>query len=112
MKLDFGVYFKSLTGEFNFGSTRLRLIAPAYTSSILIRFLKKWSSWKKYYNKRFGGPPKMLISHHNTTFRHNPEDHDFNLHSSENLKSRNLSYNEEYTLVEFYKNICICICIN
>jgi hypothetical protein len=30
---------------------------------------------------------KMLVSYNNTTWRHNPEDLDFNLHHCENLKS-------------------------
>jgi len=29
------------------------------------------------------------VSYHNTTRRHNPEDLDMNLHSRENIKSRN-----------------------
>jgi hypothetical protein len=30
---------------------------------------------------------ETLVSYHNTTQRHNPEDHDLNLHCHENLKS-------------------------
>jgi len=32
---------------------------------------------------------ETLVSYHNTTRRHNPEELDLNLHRRENLKSRN-----------------------
>jgi hypothetical protein len=32
-------------------------------------------------------PLEMLVSYYNTAGRHSPEDHDFNLHRRENLKS-------------------------
>jgi hypothetical protein len=31
-------------------------------------------------------PFETLVSYHNTTLRHNPEDHDLNLHRRENFK--------------------------
>jgi hypothetical protein len=32
-------------------------------------------------------PSKMLVSYHNTTQHHDPEDHDFHLHHCVNIKS-------------------------
>jgi hypothetical protein len=34
---------------------------------------------------------ETLVSYHNTTRRHDPEDQDLNLHRSEDLKTRNFS---------------------
>jgi len=44
------------------------------------------TSFTSPWRWRLQGPPK-LVSYHNTTRRHNPENRDLNLHRHENLKS-------------------------
>jgi hypothetical protein len=44
---------------------------------------------------------EVLVSYHNTTRRHNPEDLDLNLHRRENLKSRIINTDQKLRFIQF-----------